>query len=96
MASADCQNLVGDTAVVFPAIASGVDKAKAKRLAAGVDLSAFTTHVEQGTTFTFPIADKAADVEAIMKPAMEEIFSKNADASKVLTDANTKVNKLFG
>lgn len=96
LATSDCQNLVGDTGVVFPALKSGVDKAVAKRKADGVDVAAFTTHVDNKTTFTFPISDHASDIGAIMTPAMEEIFSKGADPAKVLADANAKVNKLFG
>ncbi len=35
---------------------------------------AFTTHVKDGTTFLFPITDKAAKVDGIMKPAMDAVL----------------------
>ncbi len=94
LASADCQNLVADTAVVFPAIPEAADRVKEVRAEQGVDVSAFTTHVENGTTFTFPIADYAADRDAIMGPAMQAVFS-GSDAASTLSDANTQINELF-
>lgn len=96
LASADCQNLVADTAVVFPAIPEAADKVKAARAAQGVDVSAFTTHVENGTTFTFPIADHAAEIGEIMGPAMEDIFANGADPATVLAEATAAINALFG
>lgn len=95
LGSADCQNIIADTAVVFPAIPAAADTVKELRAADGVDVSAFTVHVEEGTTFTFPISDYAADRSAIMDPAMEAIFT-GADAASTLADANEDVNKLFG
>ncbi len=95
LASADCQNLVADTAVVFPAIPEAADKVKQVRSEQGVDVSAFTVHVEEGTTFAFPIADYSADRDAIMGPAMEAIFT-GADTAETLADANEQINALFG
>ena len=94
LASADCQDLVGDAAVVFPAIPEAAEAAQQARADAGVDVSAFTVHVEDGTTFTFPIADYAADRDAIMGPAMEAIFT-GSDTASTLEDANSEVNDLF-
>jgi multiple sugar transport system substrate-binding protein len=95
LASADCQNLVADTAVVFPAIPAAAETVKTVRAGQGVDVSAFTVHVEEGTTFTFPIADYSADRDAIMGPAMEAIFT-GADTAETLADANEQINALFG
>lgn len=95
LASADCQNLVAETAVVFPAIPAAAEVVKETRAGQGVDVSAFTVHVEDGTTFTFPIADHAADIGSIMGPAMEDIFSNLSDPATVLADANSQVNALF-
>lgn len=94
LASADCQNLVADTAVVFPAIPAAAETVKTVRAGQGVDVSAFTVHVEEGTTFTFPIADYAADRDAIMNPAMEAVFT-GSDTASTLADANAEVNALF-
>jgi multiple sugar transport system substrate-binding protein len=94
LSSADCQNLVADTAVVFPAIPAAAETVKTVRAGQGVDVSAFTVHVEEGTTFTFPIADYAADRDAIMNPAMEAVFT-GSDTASTLADANEQVNALF-
>ncbi len=95
LASADCQNIVAESAVVFPAIPAAADLVKTTRAGQGVDVSAFTIHVEDGTTFTFPIADYSADRDAIMNPAMEAIFT-GSDVASTLKDANAEVNALFG
>ena len=47
-----------------------------------------------GTTFLFPIADNAAKVDGIMKPAMDAVLSGKKPASS-LTEANDQVNALF-
>ena len=59
----------------------------------GTDVSAFTTHIKDGTTFLFPIADKAAKVDGIMKPAMDAVL--NGTPASSLTAANEQVNALF-
>ena len=62
--------------------------------AKGVDVSAFYTHIENGTTFLFPIADKKSKINDIMTPAMEAIMSGKAKADS-LTAANDQVKALF-
>ncbi|MFC5379456.1 ABC transporter substrate-binding protein [Aquipuribacter nitratireducens] len=94
LGSEECQQLVGEAGVVFPAIPAAVDTATASFEERGVDVSAFTTHVEDGTTFLLPITDNAADVTAIMAPAMDAVLNGSADASS-LTAANEQVNALF-
>lgn len=94
LGSAECQDLVGKAGVVFPAIQSGIDEAKKAFEAKGVDVTAFTQHVEDGTTFLFPITDHASDINAIMSPAMDAVLSGTADVES-LTAANDQVNALF-
>lgn len=94
LGSAACQDVVGSKAVVFPAIKTSTDKAAAAFKAKGVDVTAFTQHVKDGTTFLFPIADKAQKVDGIMKPAMDAVVSGKKPASS-LTQANEQVNALF-
>ncbi len=94
LGSADCQDIVGEKAVVFPAIPSGTEKAEAAWKAKGVDTSAFTVQVKENTTFLFPITDKASQVEGIMQPAMDAVMSGKAEPSS-LTEANEQVNQLF-
>lgn len=94
LASPACQDVVASKAVVFPAIKSSSDKAAAAFKAKGIDVSAFTTHVKDGTTFLFPITDNAAKVDGLMNPAMDAVVSGKKDAG-TLTEANEKVNALF-
>jgi multiple sugar transport system substrate-binding protein len=91
--SSECQDLVAAKAVVFPAIPEATDKAEAAFKAAGTDPSGFLVQVKDKTTFLFPITDHAADVTAIMLPALQA-FMAGGDASG-LTDANDQVNALF-
>jgi len=94
LASAGCQDIVASTGVVFPAIKSSSEKAAAAFEAKGIDVSAFTTHVENGTTILFPISENAAKVDGLMVPAMDAVLSGKKDASS-LTEVNKKVNALF-
>ncbi len=94
LGSAACQDVVASKAVVFPAISTSSEKAAAAFKAKGVDVTAFTQHVDNGTTFLFPIADKAAKVDGIMKPAMDSVVSGKQPANS-LTAANEQVNNLF-
>ncbi|WAH95767.1 ABC transporter substrate-binding protein [Arthrobacter sp. MMS18-M83] len=94
LGSSACQDVVANKAVVFPAISTSSDLAAKAFAAKGVDVSAFTTQVKDGTTFLFPIADKAAKVDGIMKPAMDAVLSGKKPASS-LSDANNQVNNLF-
>jgi len=94
LGSADCQNTVAAAAVVFPAIPEATDAAVAAMQAKGIDVSAFSVHIDEGTTFLFPIADKKSKINDIMNPAMEAVMSGKADASS-LTAANDAVKALF-
>jgi len=95
LASPTCQNIVGEKAVVFPAIPGAVDIAAKKFQAKGVDTSAFTVHVKDKTTLLYPITDHAAEIEAVMGPTMDSIMSFKADPQQALSDATQKVNALF-
>lgn len=94
LASEACQDTVGELGVVFPATVSGTEKATEAFEAKGIDVTAFTSHVTDGTTFLFPITDNAAKIDGIMQPAMDAVLQGSADVSS-LTDANDQVNALF-
>lgn len=94
LGSADCQSTVASYAVVFPAVKTATEEAKAAFEAKGVDVEAFLTHVENGTTVLYPITDHKSDVNAIMSPAMEAIMSGAAGVD-TLVAANDQVNALF-
>ena len=54
LASPECQNIVGNAAVVFPAIPEATDRAVAAHKKNGVDVSAFTSYLEEKRTFLYP------------------------------------------
>ncbi|MGL4649244.1 MAG: extracellular solute-binding protein, partial [Caldilineaceae bacterium] len=96
LASPECADIVGGFGVVFPAQQSGVDKAVAAYEAKELDITAFTDQaVEEGGTFLFPVTDNAAEISAIMTPAMQSVMLGQGTAAEVLTDANEQVNALF-
>ena len=96
LGSAACQDVVGKSGIVFPAIPSGTDAASAAFKAKGIDVeSSFLVHVKDGTTFLFPITDNASQVTNIMTPAVDAVLTGKSPASS-LTAANEQVNAIFG
>jgi len=93
LASPDCANIVGDFGVVFPAIQSGVDKAVAKHLADGVDVSAFTN--ELANTYLLPLTDHGNEAASLVAPVLQSIFDGSAKAADVLPQLQLDVNALF-
>ncbi|MEV0224484.1 sugar ABC transporter substrate-binding protein [Streptomyces sp. NPDC050704] len=97
LASAECQQTVGGYGVVFPATPGGTDAAVAAYKKKGIDVTAFTRPVDDTktfTTFSYPITDYAADILALMKPAMQDIFGNNAPVSG-LDETNSQINSLL-
>jgi multiple sugar transport system substrate-binding protein len=95
LGSAECQNIVGQEAVVFPAIPAATDIAKKEFSGKGIDVTAFTVNVDEQTTFLAPVSDNASKIDAIMKPTMDSIMSFKADPQSALPQANKEVNALF-
>lgn len=95
MASRECQSIVGTEAVVFPAIESEVPKAVATHKKNGIDVSAFTSYIDSGNTVLYPISDKAAQINLIVQPKLEEFMTGDQDAAKLMKDINTQVNNVL-
>jgi multiple sugar transport system substrate-binding protein len=95
LGSPECQNIVGEQAVVFPAIPEATEKAKAAWKAKNIDVTPFTIHIDEKTTFLFPITDYASQITGIMTPAMDNVLTGKAPVES-LTEANNQVNQLFG
>lgn len=95
LGSAQCQNIVAEHAVVLPAIPQSLDIATARFKEQGIDLSAFTTHVERGTTLLYPITDHSADISKIMEPAMDSAVMGKTPVDPTFRQANEQVNELF-
>lgn len=94
LGSAACQDVVGEAGVVFPAIPSATEKAQAAFADRGIDVEPFLVHVNEGTTFLFPITDYASQITNIMQPAVDAVFSGKAEPES-LDAANEQVNALF-
>ncbi|WP_262697825.1 MULTISPECIES: ABC transporter substrate-binding protein [Streptomyces] len=97
LASDACQTAVGKYGVVFPATPAGTRAAVAAYGKKGIDTTAFTQPVadkKDFTTFSFPITNYAADVYALMRPAMQDLYGGGAPASGLDT-TNSQINFIF-
>ena len=94
MGTTDCQDIIAEQAVVFPAISSSSEKAIPAFEDKGFDARAFSIHLEDGTGVTSPVVDRWAQVDAIMNPAMSAVLDGQADVS-TLTNANKQVNEMM-
>lgn len=94
MGTTDCQDVVASYAVVFPAIPSSTEKAVAAMAELGINVDPFYVHIEDGTTFLFPIADKKSQVSELISPAMDNVMAGNAPASS-LSAVNEQILGLF-
>jgi multiple sugar transport system substrate-binding protein len=96
LASPECEMIVGESGVVFPAIREAAEASLAVREEMGVDVSAFVEQAnEEGGTFLFPIADYAGEITTIMNETMDSIALGQVDAATGLAAANEEVNSLF-
>lgn len=90
----EAQDIVASYGVVFPAITASTTKAVTVFEETGLSTEPFTAHLENGTTFFFPLTYFGADVRAIMTPATEDVWANRVPAS-TLTAYNDQVNLLF-
>ena len=94
LASADCQEVVARSAVVMPALASAVETSRSALSETGLDITAYTDQIENGTTFPFPAVLNSAEIQSTMTSAMDNVLAFNAEPSS-LTRANEEINALF-
>ena len=59
-----------------------------------LDVTPFTDQVKDKTTFLFPVTFNAADVTALMNPAIDSVYIGQQPASS-LTSLNDQLNDLF-
>jgi multiple sugar transport system substrate-binding protein len=95
MSTAECQNIIGQSGVVFPARPEAtqlaVDYNKKER---NLDVSPFTDQVRDKTTFLFPVTSNAADIKALMQPRLDGIYIGSSPVSS-LNGLNDSLNELF-
>ena len=94
MVTDQCQLIIGDAGVVFPAREAGIQASLSTRQAAGLNVDAFTIHLAEGTTQTMAVTTNAADIAALTGPAFEAIYIGQRPASD-LTKLNEQVNRLL-
>ena len=91
----ECQNIIGESGVVFPARPRGTELAIAyNREERDLDVSAFTDQVRDKTTFLFPVTTNAADILALMQPRLDGVYIGSSPVSG-LTELNNQLNDLF-
>lgn len=95
LGSAACQEVVAGYGVTFPAINGMAEKAAAAvQRKTGVDASAFLLMAKE-QTFLSPIAENAAQVDDLMRGAIESVLLGRQRAAPALKEANDKIGKLF-
>jgi multiple sugar transport system substrate-binding protein len=95
MSGEECQNIIGESGVVFPARPNGTNLAVAyNKNERNLDVTPFTQQVAQKTTFLFPVTTNAADITALMVPRLDAVYIGSSPVSS-LTDLNDQLNNLF-
>jgi multiple sugar transport system substrate-binding protein len=97
LSSDECQRTVGGYGIVFPATPDGTAAAVAAYKKKGIDVTAFTKPVadkKDFTTFSYPITNYAADVYALMHPAMQDVFGNGRSVTS-LDRTNDQINLIL-
>ncbi|PJJ70836.1 multiple sugar transport system substrate-binding protein [Diaminobutyricimonas aerilata] len=96
LASADCQNIVAESGVVFPAIKEASEKAAQVREEQGLNTQPFLEQqkAEDGT-FIIPISQNGTEINQIVQDAIQSVALGTQDAESALSAANEQVNALL-
>ena len=95
LSGTECQSIIGQSGVVFPARPEGTELAVAyNRDKRKLDVTPFTDQVKQKTTFLFPVTSNAADITALIQPRLDAVYIGSAPVS-TLTTVNDQLNDLF-
>jgi multiple sugar transport system substrate-binding protein len=90
-----CQDIIGQSGIVFPARPKGTDLAIAFNSSERkLDVSPFTNQVKDKTTFLFPVTSNAADITALMQPRLDALYIGSSPISS-MTKLNNQLNNLF-
>lgn len=95
LAGEECQNIIGDAGVVFPARPAGTQRAvEYNKRERNLDVDAFTVQVRDKTTFQAPVVNYAADIQALITPALDAIYMGREPVSS-MTQVNEQINSLL-
>lgn len=95
LGSVECQSVVAEAAVVFPARKDAVGRTEEIWRDQGFNTAAFTDPITDGETFYLPITRHGADVTALTTPAFQEIWAQRPPSAQVLDRINPAINDLF-
>ena len=94
--SSACQDIVGETGVVFPAIESAAQASAAKRVADGVDVSAFLEEaLDANGTDYYPITLHANEVSTLAQATIDDIQQGKVNPTDALRELNIQVDAVF-
>ncbi|MEW2296189.1 sugar ABC transporter substrate-binding protein [Streptomyces sp. NPDC006743] len=97
LASADCQDIVAEHGVVFPAITSSSRKALARHEARGEDVHVFTdAAAARNGTFLLPVTERGTEIGPLVQDAIQSAILGRSSPEAALRSANKKVNGLLG
>ncbi len=95
MGSRECQDLIGQQAVVFPAIPESTTIAQETHARNGVDVSAYIDIATPDQTFLNPVTYHGSEGLSILNAAFDRIFLGTEDIQPILAEANEEVKSLF-
>ncbi|GAB3123263.1 ABC transporter substrate-binding protein [Glaciibacter psychrotolerans] len=94
--SADCQNIVAKTGVVFPAIPAAAQASAAVRTAQGIDVTPFLEEaLDPAGIAYYPITLHANAINSDAQAVIDEIQQQKAVPKDALSALNDRVNALF-
>ncbi|MBT2410673.1 sugar ABC transporter substrate-binding protein [Streptomyces sp. ISL-12] len=96
LASADCQDIVAEHGVVFPALKTSTQKALAGHQAKGEDVRVFTdAAAAKDGTFLLPVTERGTEIGPIVQDAIQSAILGQTTPEAALKSANDKVNGLL-
>ncbi|WBQ03887.1 ABC transporter substrate-binding protein [Kribbella sp. CA-293567] len=96
LGSADCQNLLGSSGVVFPAITAAGDKALAAHKSKGKDVQVFVDEAKAADgTFFLPVSEHGNEISQLVQDGIQSAVLGQSDSATALKKANDQVNALF-
>lgn len=96
LGSRDCQDIVGEHAVVFPAIPASLEIGEQAREQQGLDVSAYTTYLDDQSTFLHPVTTNFDQVTQAVGAAIDQILLGERPAADALADAQQQVDQIMG
>lgn len=95
--SPDCQNLVAEKAVVFPAIPAAAEKAAATHQAAGRDVSAFLEEAQDPASLDYyPITLHANEINTLAQATIDDIQQLKVKPADAMPPLAEQVNRVLG